>query len=95
METEELKAKYAAMGPLFRPSDFLTTEPNMAATFFVLCEEYSSKGVWVHPCGVHFVNKKQIVCSVQEKDPTACFICERIRELRAKGVAGFNSRDPV
>jgi hypothetical protein len=44
METEELKAKYAAMGPLFRPSDFLTTEPNMAATFFVLCEENDRAG---------------------------------------------------
>jgi hypothetical protein len=80
-----LKAKYATMAPLFRQSDYLTIEENKPVTFFVLSEEYSSKGVWVHPVGVHFVNKKQIVCSeVAEACP--CLICEKIREMEKQGV---------
>jgi hypothetical protein len=84
---ERLKAKYATMGSLFPQSDYLAIEPDKPVIFFVLCGEYSAKGVWVHPCGVHFINKRQIPCSEQEKEPAACFICEKIRELRAKGVA--------
>jgi hypothetical protein len=80
-----LKVKYAAMPPLFPQSDYLTIEENKPVTFFVLCDEYSSKGVWVHPVGVHFVNKKQIVCSeVAKAGP--CFICEQIREMEKQRV---------
>ena len=91
-----LKAKYATMAPLFRQCDYLTIEENEPVTFFVLCGEYSTKGVWIHPVGVHFVNKKQIVCSeVAEAGP--CFICEKIREMEKQGVPEpqiFRVREP-
>ena len=80
-----LKAKYATRPPLFSPTDYPTIEANTAATFFVLCDDYSSKGIWVHPVGVHFVNKKQVVCS-EIADSGPCFICEKIRAMEKQGI---------
>ena len=86
MTPEQLKLKYAAMPPLFSQSDYLNIEENKPVTFFVLCEQYTSKGtVWFLPVGVHFVSKRQIVCAeVAEADP--CFVCEKIREMEKQGV---------
>jgi hypothetical protein len=42
-------------------------EEGKPLTFFVLADEYSSKGIWVHPVGVHFINEKQITCSEEEE----------------------------
>jgi hypothetical protein len=86
MNPDELKRKYAAMPPLlFSGTDYLNIEVGKPVTFFVLCGEYSLKGVWVHPVGVHFVAKKQLPCSEIAK-AGACYLCEKIGELRTKGV---------
>jgi hypothetical protein len=42
-------------------------------TFFVLADDYSSKGIWLHPVGVHFIKGKQVACSEKEKVPAPCF----------------------
>jgi hypothetical protein len=85
-----LKARMTGLSKrLFPQSDHLNIEENKPATFYVLCPEqgeYSSRGVWVYACGVHFIRKaeKQIVCSeIEEAGP--CFICEKIREMKARG----------
>lgn len=46
-----LKAKYAAMPPLFPQGDYLNIEENKSV-FFVLREQYTTKGVWVQKQGV-------------------------------------------
>jgi hypothetical protein len=64
-------------------------EEGKPLTFFVLADDYSSKGIWVHPVGVHFIKGKRIACSEEEKVPAPCFICERIRDMRAGGSEVF------
>jgi hypothetical protein len=85
-----LKAKFSKVPDLFPQKGLIKIEEGQPLTFFVLCGDYSSKGVWVHPVGVHYVKGKQIVCSEvyseEEKEPLPCFICERIREMRAGGI---------
>jgi hypothetical protein len=59
-----LKARFAAMPKLFPDKNgMLTIEDNKPVTFYVLIGEFSSKGMWYHPVGVHWVDNKQIVCS--------------------------------
>jgi hypothetical protein len=42
-------------------------------------------GMWYHPVGVHWVDKKQIVCrEIAEAGP--CSVCERIREMESQGL---------
>jgi hypothetical protein len=84
-----LKARYAGLSAKLFPArgNLLVIEDNKPVTFYVLMNpdrDYSSKGVWVHPVGVHFVEKQQIVCSeVEEAGP--CSVCERIRDMESQG----------
>jgi hypothetical protein len=84
-----LKAKYAGLSKnLFPQKGLLKIEEGKPLKFFVLCGDYSTKGFWVHPVGVHYIKGKQIVCSEEGKEPTTtCYICERIREMRAGGLS--------
>jgi hypothetical protein len=83
-----LKAKYAKIPPIITKKGGIKLEDNKPITFFVLFPEtgeYSKRGIWVRPLGVHFVKGKQIVCSKLEETSEPCYICERIDELRAQG----------
>jgi hypothetical protein len=70
-------------------------EEGKPLTFFVLADDYSSKGIWVHPVGVHFIKGTQIACSEEEKVPAPCFTCERIREMRVGGSEIFPYLGPL
>jgi hypothetical protein len=86
MNAESLKAKYAAVPSLFSGSDYLNVAVGKPVTFYPLCEEYTSKStLWYLPVGVHFVNKRQVVCS-QVAGAGPCYVCERIREMEKRGV---------
>jgi hypothetical protein len=50
-----LKAKYAKIPNLFPQKGLLKIEEGKPVTFFVLVGDYSTKGVWVHPVGVHYI----------------------------------------
>jgi hypothetical protein len=84
MDIALLKSKFEGLKIIRKRNDFLSIELNKPTTFFVLCEEYSSKGYWIHPVGSHFINKRQIVCH-EVAEAGSCFICDQIRELETKG----------
>ncbi len=84
MDIAKLKSKFEGLKIIRERNDFLSIESNKPATFFVLCEEFSSKGYWIHPVGIHFINKRQIVCH-EVAEAGSCFICDQIREMETKG----------
>lgn len=101
MTVEELKQAYAKLpGKLIpdRRDAFFKIEENKPVTLFVLaggCESfpdikpegYSSRGVWVHPIGTHFLSGKRTLCT-DVTDPNSCFICEQLRTLE-ENLEGF------
>ena len=61
MTIDMLKARIAGMSKLFPDKHgMLSIEDNKSVSFFVLVDEYSSKGYWYHPVGVHWDSKKQV-----------------------------------
>jgi hypothetical protein len=84
---ETLKRKHAGLHEkLFPKKGLFRIEEGKPETFFVLADEYSSKGLWYHPVGVHYIKGKLIVSAeVAGGEVGSCFIFERIREMRAGG----------
>jgi hypothetical protein len=96
-----LKAKYAKIPPIIIKKGEIKLEDNKPITFFVLVPEtgeYSKRGIWVRPLGVHFIKGRgttaQIVCSKLEEPSEPCYICERISELKAQGKDVFKYLAP-
>jgi hypothetical protein len=59
---EALKAKYVGLSEkLFPQKGLLKFEEGKPLSFYVLADEYSSKKIWYHPVGVHFIKGKLIV----------------------------------
>jgi hypothetical protein len=86
----ELKKRMPSSAQLFpKRSDWLVVEEGKPVTFFVLCEQYSSKGVWFHPAAVHFDKKKMTVCSELPEMLGACPVCDRVRAMKAAGTNSF------
>jgi hypothetical protein len=67
------------------PRSLLTITDNNPVTFHVLLGDWSAKYGRIHPCGVHFVDGKQIVCK-EIAEAGTCFVCERIRKMKREGV---------
>jgi hypothetical protein len=81
-----LKARLAKASVMAGRSDSLLTITDYnPVTFHVLLGDWSVKCEWVHPCGVHFVDKKQIVCR-EIAEAGTCSVCERIRTMERQGV---------
>jgi gp32 DNA binding protein like len=107
MTVEELKAAYVSLPSKVikgRSDHFLRIEENKPTTLFILvggsdsfpdtaADGYSSKGIWVHPIGTHFLGRR-IGCT-NLSNPNSCFICEQVRELEAKFTALKQDRDEV
>jgi hypothetical protein len=79
------KARVPSLSSWFsKPGDSIAIIDNITITFYVLFGNYSSKGVFAHRCGCHFIDHKMTVCSeIEEAGP--CQICERIRTMKAAG----------
>jgi hypothetical protein len=89
MTIDMLKAKIAAMPKLFPDKKgTLAITDNLPVTFFVLLDpdrDFSTKGMWYHPVGVHWQDGKQIVCrELEQAGP--CSVCQRIGEMERQGV---------
>lgn len=82
----ELKRRFAKATVLEgRGTSILKIEDDKPVTFFVLAGNWSEKYGWLLPCGVHFVDGKQIVCR-EIAEAGTCSVCERIRRMEREGV---------
>jgi hypothetical protein len=86
IDLSALKARLAKASVTKGRSDsLLTITDNLPVTFHVLLGDWSEKCGWLLPCGVHFVDGKQIVCR-EIAEAGTCSVCERIRRMEREGV---------